>query len=122
MLISEGLYKPTPASNSTNQGEFIQFNGASEDGTAPASVSREPVYLSVLERAHGYMRIRWHWQETFTFIHDDVTYDGVNLKGFLVGNITDGSPLPGDGCVPDPFFVTSGKAQMWSFVLPASLA
>ncbi|PIL35123.1 hypothetical protein GSI_02912 [Ganoderma sinense ZZ0214-1] len=72
VLIAEGLYKPTPASNSTNQGEFIQFNGASQDGTAPAS-------------------------EAITFVHDDVTYDGVNLKGFLVGNITDGDPIPGDG-------------------------
>nr|VWO95943.1 LMP1 [Ganoderma boninense] len=72
VLIEEGLYKPTPASNSTNQGEFIQFNGASQDGTAPAS-------------------------ETIMFVHDDVTYDGVNLEGFLVGNITDGDPIPGDG-------------------------
>ena len=38
-------------------------------------------------------------QETVMFVHDDVTYDGINLKGFLVGNITDGDPLPGDGYV-----------------------
>ena len=37
-IIKEGLYKPTPTSVQTNMGEFIQFNGASQDGTAPASV------------------------------------------------------------------------------------
>ena len=40
-----------------------------------------------------------HRQEGITFVHDDVIYDGINLKGFLVGNITDGDPLPGDGYV-----------------------
>ena len=50
VLIANGLYKPTPASNSTNQGEFIQFNGASADGTAPASVCSQttPSLSSVL--------------------------------------------------------------------------
>ncbi|EJF56037.1 acid protease [Dichomitus squalens LYAD-421 SS1] len=74
VLISQGLYKPTPVSNSTNQGEFLQFNGASADGTAPAS-------------------------EVFTFVHDDVKFDGIGVQGFLVGNITNGDPLPADGII-----------------------
>lgn len=40
ILIKEGLYKPGPATQQTNVSEFIQFNGASEDGIAPASVRR----------------------------------------------------------------------------------
>ncbi|TBU23043.1 acid protease [Dichomitus squalens] len=74
VLISEGLYKPNPTSVQTNQGEFIQFNGANEDGTLFAS-------------------------ETFTFVKDNVTFDDLALAGFLVGNITDGDPLDEDGII-----------------------
>ena len=38
-------------------------------------------------------------QETFLFVKDDVVFDGVALQGFLVGNITQGDPLGGDGYV-----------------------
>jgi hypothetical protein len=39
VLAREGVYKASPSSVQTNLGESIQFNGASADGTAPASVS-----------------------------------------------------------------------------------
>ena len=39
------------------------------------------------------------FQETFLFVKDDVVFDGVALQGFLVGNITQGDPLGGDGYV-----------------------
>ncbi|KAI0718151.1 acid protease [Cerioporus squamosus] len=72
ILIEKGKYLPSPTSRQTNLSEFIQFNGASEDGTGPAA-------------------------ETPSFVLDDVTFAGVNVSNFLVGNITDGDPLPGDG-------------------------
>ncbi|KIK53004.1 hypothetical protein GYMLUDRAFT_49583 [Collybiopsis luxurians FD-317 M1] len=72
ILIKEGEYKPSSSSQQTNLGEFIQFNGASQDGVAPA-------------------------QETVSFVLDDMTFGGVNVSNFLVGNITLGDPLPGDG-------------------------
>lgn len=39
VIIEEGKYKSNPTSQQTNQGEFIQFNGASEDGIQMAFVS-----------------------------------------------------------------------------------
>ena len=38
ILIEEGKYLPSATSTPTNLSEFIQFNGASEDGTASAEV------------------------------------------------------------------------------------
>ncbi|TFK78906.1 acid protease [Polyporus arcularius HHB13444] len=72
ILIEQGKYLPSPTSQQTNLSEFIQFNGASEDGTGPA-------------------------EETPSFVLDDVTFAGVTVSKFLVGNITVGDPLPGDG-------------------------
>ncbi|TFK91013.1 acid protease [Polyporus arcularius HHB13444] len=72
VIIGKGKYKPNPMSQQTNQGEFIQFNGASEDGVQMAT-------------------------EVFFFVKDDATFAGVALNDFLVGNITDGDPLGGDG-------------------------
>lgn len=36
-------------------------------------------------------------QETFFFVKDEVDFAGTILPEFLVGNITHGDPLPGDG-------------------------
>ncbi|CDO72202.1 hypothetical protein BN946_scf184970.g54 [Trametes cinnabarina] len=72
LLIKEGLYQPSPTSQPTNLSEFIQFNGASKDGIAPA-------------------------EETIFFVRDDVQFAGVTVHDFLVGNITLGDDLPGDG-------------------------
>ncbi|KAI0754498.1 aspartic peptidase domain-containing protein [Daedaleopsis nitida] len=74
VLIGEGKYKPNPTSQQTNQGEFIQFNGANEDGTMMAT-------------------------EVFLFVKDEAKFSGANLHEFLVGNITDGDPLGGDGII-----------------------
>ncbi|KAI0770651.1 acid protease [Fomes fomentarius] len=74
VIIEEGKYKPNPTSQQTNQGEFIQFNGASEDGIQMAF-------------------------ETFFFVKDQVDFAGTTLPEFLVGNITNGDPLPGDGII-----------------------
>ncbi|KAI9066029.1 acid protease [Trametes sanguinea] len=83
ILIKEGLYKPSPTSQQTNISEFIQFNGASADGIAPAS-------------------------ETVFFVRDDVTFAGATLHDFLVGNITQGDDLPGDGQVLLAFTQVAG--------------
>ncbi|KAL1937779.1 hypothetical protein VTO73DRAFT_12798 [Trametes versicolor] len=72
ILVKEGLYKPGPATQQTNISEFIQFNGASEDGIAPAS-------------------------ETIFYVRDDVEFADVVVHEFLAGNITFGDDLPGDG-------------------------
>ncbi|KAI0629776.1 acid protease [Trametes polyzona] len=72
ILVKEGLYKPGPVSQPTNISEFIQFNGASKDGIAPAA-------------------------EVVEFVRDDVQFAGVTTHDFLVGNITSGDDLPGDG-------------------------
>ncbi|KAI0329051.1 acid protease [Cubamyces sp. BRFM 1775] len=72
ILVKEGLYKPSSTSQQTNISEFIQFSGASQDGTGPA-------------------------EETIFFVRDDVTFGGVTVHDFLVGNITQGDDLPGDG-------------------------
>ncbi|KAI0754499.1 acid protease [Daedaleopsis nitida] len=74
VIIGEGKYKPNPTSQQTNQGEFIQFNGANEDGTMMAT-------------------------EVFLFVKDEAKTSGASLHGFLVGNITDGDPLGGDGII-----------------------
>ncbi|KAI0031013.1 acid protease [Vararia minispora EC-137] len=68
VIIGQGLYKPNPTSVQTNMGEFIQFNGANEDGTLMAS-------------------------ETFFFVRDEIDFAGVSLSDFLVGNITVGDPI-----------------------------
>ncbi|KAI0329050.1 acid protease [Cubamyces sp. BRFM 1775] len=72
ILVKEGLYKPSATSQPTNLSEFIQFNGASQDGIAPAA-------------------------ETVFFVRDDIELGGVTVHDFLVGNITQGDDLPGDG-------------------------
>ncbi|KAI0655434.1 acid protease [Cubamyces menziesii] len=72
ILIKEGLYKPSATSQPTNISESIQFNGASQDGIAPAL-------------------------ETVFFVRDDVSFGGVTVHDFHVGNITEGDDLPGDG-------------------------
>ncbi|KAI0770654.1 acid protease [Fomes fomentarius] len=72
ILIEEGKYFPSSSSQQTDLSEFIQFNGANKDGTAPAA-------------------------EGVSFVRDDVTFAGVTVHDFLVGNITSGDPLPGDG-------------------------
>ncbi|KAI0642938.1 acid protease [Trametes meyenii] len=72
ILVKQGLYKPNPTSEQTNISEFIQFNGASKDGVAPAL-------------------------ETVFFVRDDIEFAGVTAHKFLVGNITLGDDLPGDG-------------------------
>ena len=41
-------------------------------------------------------------QETPFFVRDDVTFAGATVHDFLVGNITVGDPLPGDGFVRFP--------------------
>ncbi|KAI0655435.1 acid protease [Cubamyces menziesii] len=72
ILIKEGLYKPSATSQPTNYSEFIQFSGASQDGTGPA-------------------------EETIFYVRDDIRFGGVTVHDFLVGNITQGDDLPGDG-------------------------
>ncbi|KAI0354812.1 acid protease [Trametes cingulata] len=72
ILVKQGLYKPSQTSQQTNLSEFIQFNGASKDGVAPAS-------------------------EVVQFVRDDVKFAGMTVHNFLVGNITLGDDLPGDG-------------------------
>ncbi|RPD74058.1 acid protease [Lentinus tigrinus ALCF2SS1-7] len=72
ILIEQGKYLPSASAKQTNLSEFIQFNGASEDGTGPA-------------------------EELPVFVLDDVKFAGVTVSNFLVGNITNGDPLPGDG-------------------------
>ncbi|KAF5368203.1 hypothetical protein D9757_011299 [Collybiopsis confluens] len=72
ILIEEGKYKPSATTHQTNLGEFIQFNGASQDGVKFAS-------------------------ETIFYVRDNVTFAGANASQLLVGNITSGDPLPGDG-------------------------
>ncbi|KAH9891902.1 acid protease [Cubamyces lactineus] len=72
ILIKEGLYKPSATSKPTNLSEFIQFAGANEDGTGPA-------------------------EETIFYVSDDISFGGVTVHNFLVGNITQGDDLPGDG-------------------------
>ena len=39
VIIEQGKYLPSPSSEQTGKGEFIQFNGATEDGIELASVS-----------------------------------------------------------------------------------
>lgn len=41
-------------------------------------------------------------QETPFFVRDDVTFAGATVHDFLVGNISVGDPLPGDGYVRFP--------------------
>ncbi|OSC98013.1 acid protease [Trametes coccinea BRFM310] len=72
ILVKQGLYQPSATSKPTNLSEFIQFNGASADGIAPAA-------------------------ETIFFVRDDVEFAGATVHDFLVGNITQGDDLPGDG-------------------------
>ncbi|KAI0823982.1 acid protease [Trametes gibbosa] len=72
LLVKKGLYLPGPSSQQTDISEFIQFNGASEDGIAPA-------------------------EEVIFFVRDDVQFAGVTVHEFLAGNITFGDDLPADG-------------------------
>ncbi|KAI0754491.1 acid protease [Daedaleopsis nitida] len=72
ILIEAGKYLSSATAQQTNFSEFIQFNGASQDGSVPAG-------------------------ETVSFVSDDVSFAGTTTHRFLVGNITDGDPLPGDG-------------------------
>lgn len=78
LLAKKGLYEPGPATQQTNISEFIQFNGASEDGTAPAQVSRfkntklshplgcSPIYVgSHILRARRYSVRRSHRPQVF---------------------------------------------------------
>ncbi|KAI0694758.1 acid protease [Earliella scabrosa] len=74
VIIEEGKYQPNPTSVQTNQGEFIQFNGGNEDGTGMPT-------------------------EVFFFVKDTVDFGGATLEEFLVGNVTFGDPLPGDGII-----------------------
>ena len=53
ILVKEGLYKPGPVSQPTNISEFIQFNGASKDGIAPAAVSDLVPFSSTMSYANN---------------------------------------------------------------------
>ncbi|KAI0763540.1 acid protease [Trametes elegans] len=98
-LVKKGLYQPSASSQQTNISEWIQFNGASEDSTGPA-------------------------QETVFFVRDTVEFAGLTAQQFLVGNITDGDDLPGDGYEQyscHPFILRlSGSGSVLGLSPPAS--
>ena len=48
--------------------------------------------------------VTWPLQETVFFVRDTVKFAGFTAEDFLVGNITQGDPLPGDGYVQWPSF------------------
>ena len=93
ILIKEGLYKPSATSQPTNYSEFIQFSGASQDGTGPAEVGITTAYRPYAAK----LALSNGWQETIFYVRDDIKFGGVTVHDFLVGNITQGDDLPGDG-------------------------
>lgn len=92
ILIKEGLYKPSATAKPTNLSEFIQFAGANEDGTGPAEVGTTTAFKS-----NGEPALSNACQETIFYVSDDISFGGVTVHNFLVGNITQGDDLPGDG-------------------------
>ena len=60
IIIEQGKYLPSATSQPTDLGEYIQFNGASKDGTVPAEVRRlrpAPLELAVELTSPGFHRI-----------------------------------------------------------------